>query len=321
MAGLPFNIEPPAWLQDEERWAKNSPIRDLAMQNQRVNLASGLLGLQQQEQGLEMNQLRIQQMSQGSADVHDWMQQSQGDPVWMVNHPYTGTNPMAEQAIGKAQVAASKSVMVKKAMEDTVMFNKRLTALPPDSRAAVQSMSNDPKTGLPTAQKWQALGMAESAEQQRLANIAEAQRLEGIISGAAVTTRVTPKGGVETTVRQPAPKDSLGDEQPQTKTLPDGTIMAWKPRGNAIHIIKGPDSKKMTPSQLLALGKALPDTDPRKQEFIDAAVSAGEAQIGKSKTAPTATAKPTRIRVKGPNGQTGTIDSTDTLPQGWTKIP
>lgn len=318
MAGLPYNIEPPSWLQDEERWAKNSPIRDLAMQNQRVNLASGLLSLQQQEQGLEMGQLKIQQMSQGSSEVHDWMTQSQGDPVWMVNHPYTGTNPMAESAIGKAQVAASKSVMVKKAMEDTVMFNKRIASLPPDSRAAIQGMSNDPKTGLPTPQKWQALGMAEAAEQQRLANIAEAQRLEGIASGAAVTTRVTPKGGVETTVRQPAPKPGMGEEQPQTKTLSDGTIMAWMPRGNTIHIIKGSDSKKMTPNQLMALSKALPDTDPRKQEFLDAAVSAGEAQI--SKPAPS-TAKPSRVRVKGPNGQTGTIDANDTLPAGWTKIP
>lgn len=267
MAELPFNIEPPRWLQSEEAWAKESPMRSLAMEKAKVNLSSGLLGLQEQEQGLALNQLKIQQMSAGSGEVHDWMAASNGDPVWMVNHPYTGTNPMAEAAIGKAQIRASQSLVVKKATEDMTLFNKRLATLRPDLMAGVQALPDDPRTKMPSAQKWKALTLAEGMQKSDEQRAIEQQQAQSEIMGGATTVKTTAKGS-EITVKTAPTKPDLS----KSKFLNvGGSLIQINPDGSWKKVYES--NKAITPSTRISIEKHIaelkadPATDPSQIKY------------------------------------------------------
>lgn len=269
---LALNVEPPAWLQDELKWARTISsegtreflenargFQELKANNLRFQ--SGLLGLQQQEQNLEMQKLSIQERSKGLNDVDAWMKESGGDPLWMVNHPYTGSNPSAAQAIGSAQIRASQSLTVQKAKEDLVSFQNRLNALPPYERAAIGQMPMNPRTGLPSADQWSALSAAEEVEKQRRETERITAETEARIRGDSVTTtKITPKG-VETTIKETP--GTVGDSGLRTMQLPDGSLAVWRPDSKPIHVIRPDNSRmEMTPSQLQTLSDKLLDADP-----------------------------------------------------------
>lgn len=59
-------------------------------------------------------------------------------------------------------------------------------------------------------------------------------------------------------------KDSSVDNEPQTTELPDGSTLAWRPKGSSLHVIKGASAKEVSPAIALQVAKELSDKNPAK---------------------------------------------------------
>ena len=269
---MPALFEPsdiPAWMNPTrnilEQGRESLPIiarnfmeaYSMAQQNKS---AAAILHVQDLKYKIQQEATQIKQMDQATTEVASWMRDSGGDPVWMTEHPYTGTNPMAAEQINSAQIRASQSISVTKAKEDLTQFNTRLSKLPPDARAAIQGMSDDPRTKLPTAMKWTALGLAEQSEQIRMQNDKTAAELEAAQRGDVETTRVTSRG-VES-IYKPAPAGAASQMgEPTVKELPDGSkLIHVSP--NRWQYVKGENKKEMSTGQLMAISKSFKELDP-----------------------------------------------------------
>lgn len=263
------------------------------------------LRVEELRQGLELNKLKIGQMFDANKEVADWIKASNGDPVWMVNNPYMGNNPVAAERINQAQIRATQSVKVQKAGEDLTQFNKRLLALPPDSRADIQGMSDDPRTGLPSADKWRALAVAEQAEVLRQENLREAAALEAQSTGTVPTTAIGPKG-VTTTYRPPTASQAMMGE-PTVRDFPDGSkLIHVSP--NRWQYVKGEVKKDLSPNQLMDISKALKEldaNDPTAAAIDEALKESALKQIKpQSKNVSSGTAK---VRMVNPQGVAGYV--------------
>lgn len=262
-------VQQSAWYGSEQRLHENA-LFDLQMQEGKQKVASNFLSLQQQQQSLDANAIQMRQQSAGIDEVDSWMKQSNGDPVWMVNHPYTGTNPVAASQIGSTQIRAAGSMTVQKAQDDLVMFNKRILALSPEARAGIGQMSDSQRTGLPTPEKWKALELAEEAEQIHQENVRTRAEIEARKGGSVVTTTIGPKG-VQETFKPPT--KSTESVSPKSITLPNGSMVTWMPGGKTLHVInqKGGHSEH-TPEQMrrVAMGLIAADkNDPYGKQIMD----------------------------------------------------
>lgn len=208
-----------------------------------------------------------------------WQLESGGDPVWKINHNYMGTNSDAAQFIHNQQVAASQSLLAQKAKQDIVDFSKRLSALPPQSRAAIQGMSNDPKTGLPTATKWNALAVAEQTEQVRQENVRKQAEIDAMAQGLKPKVKIGPKG-VETTFEQPKPDKDTSTFTPEEKELPSGTkIIHLSPNRWQVKPKSGSDIE-LTDEQLRMLAKeGEADYPTESKSIMDFLMAKAKAKI------------------------------------------
>lgn len=251
-------VQQSLWYSGEQRLHENA-LFDLQMQEGKQKIASNFLSLQQQQQSLDENAIKMRQQSMGIDEVDNWMKQSNGDPVWMVNHPYTGTNPVAASQIGSTQIRAAGSMTVQKAQDDLVMFNKRILMLSPEARAGIGQMSDSQRTGLPTPEKWKALELAEQAEQIHQENVRTQAEIEAKRAGDLRTTTIGAKG-VETTFKTAPASNAL--LSPKSMILPNGSTVTWMPGGKTLHVINQQNKHtEMTTQQLRLLAKSLLDED------------------------------------------------------------
>ncbi len=116
----------------------------------------------------------------------------------------------------------------------------------------------------------QALSLAEQAAQQHAQNATDISELGAIGRGEQPITTI--RGGKAALTYRPG--TSTVPDEPQTKTLEDGSTLVWRPKGNTIHIIKGETSQKITPGQLASIAAKFPDKDPRKAQLLDVAAKA-----------------------------------------------
>jgi hypothetical protein len=197
----------------------------------------------------------------------------------------------------KTKDAATKSLsgLATKAQEiaEAKGFEDDMRTLDPATRASIRNIK-DP------AQKIQALGFAKAAEDQRKKNEAAQTEIDALARGDKETTTITDKG----TTKKFTPGTTAQDSAPKTSVLSDNTTLAWMPGGKTIHVIKGSDSKKMTPQQLMSIAKTLSSKDPNKKKIMDAVQGAALEQVGGSE-------KPT-----APSSKTA---SSKAEPQPWEK--
>jgi hypothetical protein len=182
-----------------------------------------------------------------------------------------------DQYFTRKQAVENQSTAAKIVIADTANFRKRISTLDPDLRASIEELKPQ-RDGSPSSVQLTALNLAEQTHAQRRKDTEDVAVLEAKRRGETPTVTIGPKG-VTTTYKPNKPVVSPEDNQPATKTLSDGTVLAWMPKGNTIHVIKGNDQKKLTASQLLAIANKLPDGDTNKMDFVNAAKSAAFSQI------------------------------------------
>jgi len=120
---MPLNTEMPAWLGARADWETKSandaidkfnPYMDymagkataLKVEGMKLNLASGILQQQQQEQQINLQQMVMQDKEQGIKEYPEWLRSTGGDPQKMVDTPFTGTSQSAAQQVQQTQLAA-----------------------------------------------------------------------------------------------------------------------------------------------------------------------------------------------------------------------
>jgi hypothetical protein len=120
---MPLNTEMPAWLGARADWETKSandaidkfnPYMDymagkataLKVEGMKLNLASGILQQQQQEQQINLQQMVMQDKEQGIKEYPEWLKSTGGDPQKMVDTPFTGTSQSAAQQVQQTQLAA-----------------------------------------------------------------------------------------------------------------------------------------------------------------------------------------------------------------------
>lgn len=281
---LPYDIAPPAWLTNEVQWARTGRERDLAnaltqmkIQEGQMNLAQGALGLQQQEQSLELGRVKLQGLSQDTEQIPQWLsehptEESRRSAAWPV-----ARTPEWERNLNQLRIADSRSVSQKAAVEDVSLFNKRLAGLTDAaSRAAIKGMTAN-KDGTPSAIQWQALGYAEDAariaaenEKARLANQSESERQAAVAAAAArgdkIATSIGPKGVTTTTTTVP----ETSTLTPKSLDLGDGNKIVWMPGGKTLHVIKANGEKdEYTVPQMRAIAGGLKSGDPRGEAIMN----------------------------------------------------
>lgn len=228
-------------------------------------------------------------------------------------NPATSKN--ATQALtvfGRAKAAQLKMQdLENKSLQNTAIartanaFIKRLTELPGEDFAAIASMTDDPNTGLPTKEKFEALRLAEERVRVQKENERTTAEISAAERGDVPTTTITDKG--VTTTFKPAPA-SPESESPKTMTLEGGTTIAWVPGSKAIHVIKDGKKDDWTPFQLATFAKNMDDKDPRKKQITEFLANSAVAQ-----TAPNAPAASSVVRVN-------TKEERDKLEAGTTYI-
>lgn len=178
--------------------------------------------------------------------------------------------------------AASSSAVAKAMNESKSKYDARVAALLQAGYESAGTLALPPQA-FPSETNWKALGIAEQALAQRRENEKTLAASEAEARGETPTTTISDRG-VTTTYRPSSVKPE--NVEPQTKVLKDGTILAWMPNGKTIHVIRPSGEKKeLTPSQLLAIGKALDaQGDPDASKLISAAKEGAMAKIAPKST-------------------------------------
>lgn len=200
------------------------------------------------------------------------------NPQWLVD-PETAPSVTGYLKTQTQVATAEKNTVAGQLqIKDGTDFVKRLGGIDPTSRSAIQSMNKN-KDGSFSPQQWQALGIAEQYSQTQKENAQSQAEIDAMSRGDTQTTVVGPKG--ITTTYKPATTTNQANAEPNTKTLSDGTTLAWMPNGKTIHVIKkNGEKKELTPMQLLSIGKTLDaNGDPDAANIIQAAKQGAMKQI------------------------------------------
>ena len=123
---LNFNVEPPRWLQEQDSWIKGISSRGVdqlfrgaesvvQMQGQKLNQASTVLNMQQQMQGIELNKLNIDRLSDDYNSIPNWLKEhptwdSRQDAEWPA--PKT---PQGEKMLNDIRLRDSQSIQAEAA--------------------------------------------------------------------------------------------------------------------------------------------------------------------------------------------------------------
>ena len=221
-----------------------------------------------------------------------------------------------EQDQMDARTAAQK--LTAKKEQDTILTK----GLPTEDAASVMQAS-DPAIA---AQIASLAGERQTVHKQNEADKASAA---AILRGDVPTTTIGPKGQ---TVTYKPPTRAQGENEPQSKVLPDGTTVVFMPNGTGLHVIPKEKPKVLSTSQLLAVAKALPDEDPDKTNLVNMAKSAVMPQISPKPVAPPQSTPvagnpdergaSVKVKVgqvlKGPDGKLHRVKVSGDLPDGYT---
>lgn len=338
---LDFSIQPPAWLERQSEWAKGIAERgqksfeegalfNLKMRQGQVNMASQLLGLQQQEQQLDLTKLTIQERSKAIDEIGQykerWMTEGKADPRWIVNNPLVSTNPTTSKWYEGAQAAANQTEVMqisRKVGQDAAKaFADRVDALREVDPVAAgkfqkfigQATIPDDVLKTLTAQEINAKSIVE--RKQRELEV-KAQQLE--TTGRKVSVVRDARGNI-TRVTDLGPQ-SRPDVKPQTMVIEGGATLAWMPGGTTLHVIDASGKKQeFTPAQLGAIAKALDDEDPRKMQIQDFLANKAVATVKGQTPAPTVPPESELVDVINPQGKAVRIKRSDldrALKQGY----
>jgi hypothetical protein len=112
------------------------------------------------------------------------------------------------------------------------------------------------------------------------------------------------------------------DDDFTPKEIPFGNATLIQLGPHRWQYVRGEVVKEMSPDKLLAFANGLDDGNPNKDFLKKAAEVAAVKQVTKTPAVggkATQAGKPTtgRVVVKGPNGESGTMEKDDTLPEGW----
>lgn len=126
--------------------------------------------------------------------------------------------------------------------------------------------------------------------------------------------------------------------EPQTMDLGDGNKFIYRKGSPGGHLLTSKDEKGLTPSAAATLYGKLPELDyasgtagttnslaatlgPQLRDVLQGSIKkkqpVNQEFVPDTSQAAPAPAKKKRVKVKGPSGQTGTIEEGDTLPDGW----
>lgn len=176
------------------------------------------------------------------------------NPSWLVD-PDT-QKPVSNFLAAQNKVAQVEngSINTKLKIQDSTNFNKRLQAINPEDRAAINSMSKN-KDGTPSAMAWQALSTAEQTMQVHKENLAGQAELEAMRRGDQETTTITDKGVTKRFTPHKADASAAAAPTEYETPFPD---MPWikvarVPGGKGLHIIRG-DSPMTSAQRARTLG-------------------------------------------------------------------
>lgn len=234
------------------------------------------------------------------------------NPQWMadpIQGEFVDKILKTQNDIAKAEISSLQGQMN---TADTTDFMKRLATIDATDRAAIRAMSPN-KDGSVSQMQWQALGLAEERSKVHAENERKMAEIDAMARGDEATTTISDKG-VSTTYKPapPAKKDTTSEE-PVTKTLDNGTTLAWMPGSKAIHVItqKG-DKYEMTPQYLLNYSKELDKDNPNKKIIMDLLGTEAVNQLSSrtNKTAPKSLDTPlnTDRKILKYNVQTGKVE-------------
>lgn len=165
---LPYGIEPPRWMQDEVAWYRESGERStqaftqslfqgaqLGMQQQRnqLEMASGMLKLQEQEQSLELGKTKIAAYSKDTDDIPAWLREH---PTWESRQssdwPVAST-PEWEKRLDQIRANDGRSLQFKLALADQTEFIKGQEGILPADRAKIKALPAN-RDGSISEQQW-----------------------------------------------------------------------------------------------------------------------------------------------------------------------
>jgi hypothetical protein len=150
----------PAWLGQRASWDTesgsdaagnffNGERQELAVKQAHLNLASGLLGLQQQHQTIDMNAIKIADQAKGMQEFPAWLKSTGGDWKKVLDTPFTGTSQYGSEMAEKVQQAAwqkgvqQQAVDLKQQQVDNQLAEAQQKADLESQRIDVQKQKND----------------------------------------------------------------------------------------------------------------------------------------------------------------------------------
>lgn len=301
MNGL--DTEVPQWFQKASDWySSESRVQENSLFNLKVQ--DSVLNLQQKKQEIDNTTLSNQRLSKDLNDIPQWMRdhptwQSRSDAPWP-----TALTPQGDRMLQEQRLRDSQSIQAETAVMATHDFATRVAKLrdldPESAGQFAPYISQRPSPDI-----LRALSIAEESSRLHQENLSEAARMEAEQRGDQVKTVTGPKG-TTTTIAPPKPSESL-TTQPKTMDLGNGKTIAWMPGGKTLHVIdeKGKKSVELTPIQMKALVKDLPEDDPRKKKVEDFLAETAVKQTEPSSTPTAPLSKPAQSQPSKTNDPLG----------------
>lgn len=297
----------------QARESTTDPLFQLKKLNFQTQIAGHVAQLADQARALQMRNDQIANEQLDKNALAQMAVESKGDPQKLIE---LGRQFVPQSSYGR--LAATEIIRSATTSADYHDYIKRISALDPDSRTAIESIDD------PVMRK-QALRVAEQAMAQHKANtIAEAE-INALQSGAQPTTTITEKG-VSTTYRPTKPTEVTPYPEPVVKDIDGRPFLFYRnfsPKPMDRLNPKQQELVKISSAELRAARKTLSDAiDPQskaeaQQRYNEAKTSFESlfpSESAATPSAPTAAtpAAPVRtnevIRV-APNGKRAVFDA------------
>lgn len=316
----------------------------IAQGNRRLDMAEKEIS--QQEKMMEVAAL------QNSKMLSDFNTAARGDDgqvdpdkafEFFKNNSHLAVNPFTTKGFtalmdvtGKLQRAKlatldleAKTIAGKVALADTVEFRKRMSALDPILRAEVNQITPS-EDGRITKAQWDSLSLAEQTVAARQQADMARREIEARERGMDTRIAIGPKG-VTTTYTEPKPEKVEAYPIPTEVEIGGQKFLGYKnfalvplTQNNMelrTRIKLQTDKINQLRSKILT-GTLSTDEANAANAKIDESTKEIEKLFSSTPTSPavnspSAPSPAKRVRVRGPNGQTGTVIEGESLPQGW----
>lgn len=301
---MALNTQVPEWLNEESRWYRESGERStqnfvqslfesermgMQRQQQKLNLASSMLGIEQQKQGLELGEIQMRNYAADTQSIPEWLKdhptwESRQDAEWP-----TAASPQWQKQLTDLKLRDSQSVQAKVAVSAANAFSKRVTDLSKtDPSAAGQFAPYIGKANIPSTIQ-QALAVAEQTAQLKAQNQREQAAIDAQARGDVPTTKITEKG-VETTYKAPTAASKTSSFTPDEPIkLSDGSqLIHVSP--NKWQYVKGNNKTDLTSEQKRNIAHELLNLNPKDPRGLT--ILNELADMAQNKKQPTATPQP-----------------------------